>query len=133
MGMELRRSVSLYLLRHRHAAPGETALFVNERGFRLNKESIQHIVTKDLKKYVPRQLNRIGPHTHRHTMATLDLIEGGDLKATSMRLGHSTTRVTERYTHLTGTDVLRGRGGSPIDQLLRTGRVGKRENGAGRP
>lgn len=129
MGLELRRAMSLYLLKHRRAAPGETALFTNEYGFRLNKETIQHIVTKDLKRYVARPLSRIGPHTHRHTYGTFDLREGGDLKATSLRLGHTTTRVTERYTHLTGTDVLRGRGGSPIDQLLRTGRIGRNGDG----
>ncbi len=41
-----------------------------------------------------------GPHTTRHTFASLFLQGGGDLFLLSKLLGHSTTRTTELYAHL---------------------------------
>jgi len=119
LGLELRRDISRYLLRYRKPAAGETALFLNEYGFRLEKRGIQSMVIRDLKAHVARELVRRGPHTLRHTAATFNLRSTRDLKVTSMILGHSTTRTTERYSHLVGSDVLRNAEGSPMDHVLR--------------
>lgn len=121
LGLECRKAIGLYLLRHRRALAGEVAVFVTEYGARLAKSSIQHIVTKDLKKYIHRDLVRWGPHTHRHTFVTLDLRHGGDLKRTSKRAGHSSVQVTEGYEHLVLTDILRTADQvSPIDTILKS-------------
>lgn len=120
LGLECRKALSLYLMRHRRGAEGETAFFVNEYGLRLAKSSIQHIITKDLRKYVHRDLVRWGPHTHRHTFVTFDLRHGGDVKRTSKRAGHSSVLVTENYEHLVIDDLLRtAEQASPIDAILR--------------
>jgi integrase/recombinase XerD len=89
-------------------------------------------IIRDLKRYIGRELKRYGPHTHRHTFATVNLRGTHDLKTTSMILGHSTTRTTERYTHLTGTDVLRNSEGSPMDDLIRGRRNGRDTSHASR-
>ena len=47
-----------------------------------------------------------GAHSLRHTFATKYLRRGGDLYRLSRILGHSTTRVTERYLHLVTDDLL---------------------------
>jgi len=120
MEIELRREVSRYQLRHRRAAPGEVALFVNEYGFRLEKRGVQSLVIRDLKRYISRPLVKRGPHTLRHTFTTLLMRATGNLKMVSMILGHTTTRVTEGYTHLVGVDVLRSVETSPITNQLRS-------------
>lgn len=119
LGVELRRDISRYLLKHREAAAGQAALFTNEYGGRLRSQGVRMMVVRDLKRYVPRELAHCGPHTERHTAATLRLRHTRDLKTTSLILGHSTTRTTERYIHLTGADVLRDASGSAMDVLMR--------------
>ena len=119
LGIELRRDLNKYLLKFREAEQTETALFTNEHGARLMPGGIRTMVVRDLKRYVPRKLAKCGPHTERHTAITLKLRKTRDLKTTSLIAGHSTTRTTERYIHLTGTDVLRDAGGSAMDDLVR--------------
>ena len=82
-------------------------------------------VIRDLNHYVARKLNHYGPHTLRHTSITFRLRKTRDLKTTSLISGHSTTRTTERYVHLTGADVLRDAAGSAMDDIVRN-RAGKR-------
>lgn len=45
-------------------------------------------------------LKDVVPYTLRHRAATKAIIRTGDLKMTSLMLGHNSTRTTERYTHL---------------------------------
>lgn len=45
-------------------------------------------------------LKDVVPYTLRHRAATKSIIRTGDLKMTSLMLGHHSTRTTERYTHL---------------------------------
>jgi integrase/recombinase XerC len=45
-------------------------------------------------------LHGIVPYTIRHRAATNSILRTGDLKMTSLLLGHSSTATTERYTHL---------------------------------
>jgi integrase len=45
-------------------------------------------------------LKDVVPYTMRHRAATNSIIRTGDLKMTSMMLGHNSTRTTERYTHV---------------------------------
>jgi integrase len=45
-------------------------------------------------------LEGVSPYTLRHRAATRSVLRTGDLKMTSMLLGHTSTLTTERYTHL---------------------------------
>ena len=119
LGSDLRRDLSRYLLKYREAEQGEPALFTNEHGRRLEPGGIRTMVVRDLTRYVPSTLRKVGPHTERHTAATLKLRQTRDLKTTSLILGHASTRTTERYVHLVGADVLRDVSSSALDELRR--------------
>jgi integrase len=45
-------------------------------------------------------LMEVVPYTLRHRAATNSILRTGDLKMTSLMLGHNSTRTTERYTHV---------------------------------
>lgn len=62
----------------------------------------QNGVNKALKSWVAKAKikKHITFHCSRHSYATLLLVHGADLKTTSELLGHTTTRETEKYTHI---------------------------------
>ena len=47
------------------------------------------------------------PHLLRHTSATLALLNGADIVSVSQRLGHSSIKITERYTHANEESIRR--------------------------
>lgn len=116
LGLELRRALSRYLLKHRQAAEGEDALFVNGQGFRFEKEGVRTMTVRALRDYVPRRLSKIGPHTLRHTCATLDLLLNEDIDATRDMLGHRDVKTTQRYNHVAA--IMRQNRQSPMDAAL---------------
>jgi len=118
LGLQLRRDLAKYRIKYRRPAAGETRLWLNEDNLGFEARGIQIMIKRHLEAHITRPLVKCGPHTLRHTFATLNLKITGDLKATSLIMGHTTTQVTERYTHLVGTDLLRNSEGSPVDKLL---------------
>jgi integrase/recombinase XerC len=80
------------------AETGETALFVGQRGARINPR----VVEERLKRRAQAQGMRVGVHPHmlRHSVASHLLQSSGDLRAVQEMLGHSSIASTQVYTHL---------------------------------
>jgi integrase/recombinase XerC len=77
---------------------GEQALFVNERGKRMNGRRIEEVV----KRWAQRRGIEVPVHPHmlRHSFASHVLESSGDLRAVQELLGHANLSTTQIYTHL---------------------------------
>ncbi|WP_018155902.1 site-specific tyrosine recombinase XerD [Demetria terragena] len=95
-------SVSAYLVRGRpalvekaKAAPGG-ALFVNQRGGRLSRQSAWTIIQRAAER--ADLTGHLSPHTLRHSYATHLLDGGADVRVVQELLGHASVTTTQIYT-----------------------------------
>lgn len=82
------------------------------------KLDTQNGINKSLKSWVEKAgiKKHITFHCGRHTFATSLLVHGADLKTTSMLMGHTTTRETEKYTHI--SDKMKRKAVENLPQLI---------------
>ena len=102
------RALEAYLTRCRPAlvsqGRGTPALFLNQRGGRLTRQSAWAIIAAAAE--VAKLSSHVSPHTFRHSFAT-HLLEGGaDVRVVQELLGHSSVATTQIYTLVT-VDALR--------------------------
>ncbi|MFC7442535.1 tyrosine-type recombinase/integrase [Laceyella putida] len=83
-------------------APGhELALFLNRDGGRISRVSINKIINKYVQEAgLPPKAKNISPHKLRHTLATLLLSNGANIRVVQEILGHSSINTTQIYTHV---------------------------------
>lgn len=80
------------------------ALFPNSRGQRFSTRGIRRMVLCRARD--AGVLTRVTPHMLRHTAATQLLRNGVDLRIVQEFLGHASITTTQRYTHVSRTDLL---------------------------
>ena len=108
VGGYAQRALEAYLVRTRPTLVGQgkgtPALFLNQRGGRLSRQSAWQIISEAARlAEIP---GEISPHTFRHSFAT-HLLEGGaDVRVVQELLGHSSVATTQIYTLVT-VDKLR--------------------------
>ena len=108
VGSFAQRAISTYLVRSRPAligkGKGTPALFLNQRGTRLSRQSAWQIISDAADQ--AKIAGEVSPHTLRHSFAT-HLLEGGaDVRVVQELLGHSSVATTQIYTLVT-VDALR--------------------------
>jgi integrase/recombinase XerD len=108
VGRFAQSAVEAYLVRTRPLlavnGKGTPALFLNQRGGRLSRQSAWQIIHDAAK--AANLPGEISPHTLRHSFAT-HLLEGGaDVRVVQELLGHSSVATTQIYTLVT-VDALR--------------------------
>lgn len=81
------------------------ALFLNSSGMRLTTQGIANVI-KQLRAEAGIE-RHVTPHMLRHTVATLLLRNGVDIRIVQEFLGHASIATTQRYTHVT-KEHLRG-------------------------
>jgi site-specific recombinase XerD len=94
---------------HMEARAGITteseALFVNASGGRLSTHGMADLIAK-LRRQA-RIKRHVTPHMLRHTVATLLLRNGADIRVVQEFLGHASIATTQRYTHITKEHMIR--------------------------
>jgi integrase/recombinase XerD len=81
------------------------ALFVNTAGRRLSTQGIANIISTFRKEAGIER--HVTPHMLRHTVATLLLRNGVDIRVVQEFLGHASIATTQRYTHITKDHLAR--------------------------
>ena len=108
VGKYAQAALKAYLVRVRPGlaslSKGTPALFLNQRGSRLSRQSVWQIISDAaLRAKIDHE---VSPHTFRHSFAT-HLLEGGaDVRVVQELLGHSSVATTQIYTLVT-VDALR--------------------------
>lgn len=96
------RALGEYLVRARPAlaakGPGTPAVFLNQRGNRLSRQSAWAIIQTAADRA---GLDHVSPHTLRHSFATHLLDGGADVRVVQELLGHASVTTTQIYTLVT--------------------------------
>jgi integrase/recombinase XerD len=86
-------------------AGASSALFLNASGKRLSTQGIANIIAKFRE---DAGISRhVTPHMLRHTVATLLLRNGVDIRVVQEFLGHASIATTQRYTHVAKEHLIR--------------------------
>ncbi len=108
-------AIDLYLSsRSELAGPGgfmdAKALFLGKGGRRISPRTVQRIVQRTGSERAGRA--DLHPHALRHSCATHMLEGGADLRAIQELLGHASLSTTQRYTHVSMTQLLKAYDGA---------------------
>lgn len=88
-----------------HIGTDIRGLFVNALGQRLSTQGITNVIAR--LRQEARIKRHVTPHMLRHTVATLLLRNGADIRVVQEFLGHASIATTQRYTHITKEHMVR--------------------------
>jgi integrase/recombinase XerD len=88
-----------YLLAKSKSARVETALFLNQRGSRLSRQSAWQMISDAAD--ATGLTGKVSPHVFRHSYATHLLDGGADIRVVQELLGHASVTTTQIYTLIT--------------------------------
>lgn len=92
------RAVRMYLAHRTRVDLGHDGLLVNTTGQRISTQGIARVITQFAKD--AGIAKKVTPHMIRHTVATLLLRYGMDIRIVQEVLGHASIATTQRYTHV---------------------------------
>ena len=94
-------ALSAYLIRARPAlaSRGGPALFLNQRGGRMSRQTLWSVIGRAARR--AGVTAEVSPHTMRHSFATHLLDGGADIRVVQELLGHSSVTTTQVYTLVT--------------------------------
>jgi len=98
------RAVQMYLSKRRAISGDDDAVFLNPRGKRISTQGIARVIVRSAKSAGISR--RVTPHMLRHTVATLLLHFGTDIRVVQEVLGHASIATTQRYTHVSKEHML---------------------------
>ena len=81
------------------------SLFINATGQRLSTQGMTNVIARLRRE--ARIKRHVTPHMLRHTVATLLLRNGLDIRVVQEFLGHASIATTQRYTHVTKEHMIR--------------------------
>ncbi len=99
-----RKVLSKYLAIRQKIQIDCPALFLNAKGSRLSTQGIANVIK--LFQENSGIERRLTPHMLRHTVATLLLRNGVDIRVVQEFLGHSSIATTQRYTHVSNEHLI---------------------------
>jgi len=98
------RAVRMYFTQRVARDLGHQGLLVNSTGARISTQGIARILSQ-VAKLASIEV-RVTPHMIRHTVATLLLRYGADIRVVQEVLGHASITTTQRYTHVSKDQLL---------------------------
>jgi len=104
-GEKAKEKINSYIKQERpnSSTNNEQKLFLNYQEQTLTTRSIQRIIA-NFRKFLKIE-RKITPHKLRHSFATHMLNQGVDLRVVQELLGHQTLSSTEKYTHVSTTEL----------------------------